>query len=1067
MGKNTVKKLNLDLCKFESATGKTKDSDYVGVFGKDAFYNVYNSFMNTKDRWFSGARMLGAIYDNHHYFGLCKEDNLIKLLKDNNYNICEVLCEYPKRLYFDYDFVVVEGATELPTIKKMKKLLKKYFGLYKTDYTIAGYETDKKISYHIVCKDLYIMNDDELIRIKSIVSYLKSMNGLCFGFDNWVYTPNRQMKCIYQSKPNGNRAMPLYPKEYDEKDFFINSFLSKTPISYFHSGRKLYDTLNEALCVRTVKPKYASVEPILLPKNVSDADLMQAKTLLDLMPSTPNLSGGDRLKVAIFCHFNGISRTEYWDWFMKSNPSRERQRKLKKTLDDNAHTNEKYAVSIDCFKKYLSIWYPELNDKTRHNERFMSSFKLPIKATIIDRLEPELFEVDKKVVVCNIGMGGGKTTTTLHYLKRTLNQSFVWLAPRQTLVLNTYYRMQTEFEIPKVVSHLHVGSDKSKLRKASKLLICNQSLHHLDTDQHFDNVVIDEIETVLMSWLDEETHKLNMGTNFKKFCSLLQQAKKIILLDAFTTTKTFNMINTLGIENKDIILYESKHKPVERQINVVCSFNKMLNNIAKDVADGKKCFIFYAFKNATEGRNGINDFNMRVKEQAKTMLAMKETDEAKRMEFIEKDANDIFKSCVYYAESYEKNNLGNINEKWHECDFVLTTSSITVGVNYELEDFDKVYIYASGSTNLPRDIIQSSMRIRYPKTKDIDIHFFDVKTKEIEVFPEYYKCDNLVYKSLVDDNLNEKHADFIDAFSLFCKATNYKFEYDINEMKKNKREKYENNMFVSRMLMEYSLIKEVDEEKKDTIELKIFNREATMEDRMIVLKHYFDITFRNLNKDDRAYVWNTNTRNFFTNINNPDLNNILKDNNLTSICEAVNLKELVMTPETEKLINKNYSKSHKNINSFTMKVINKILGFEAIKRPNNTRNTKRTNFQIDDKIPILYDIIQRKAENEQKEKEEKEAQFIEEEEKKQQQLSEIDTLKQKYTPEYFNRFDSLIKTLEFITTSQSVMQYLAPEDITTITSDYELPYQRTKVDVIDIIPNVKEMYALKHKLGYW
>jgi hypothetical protein len=335
---------------------------------------------------------------------------------------------------------------------------------------------------------------------------------------------------------------------------------------------------------------------------------------------------------------------------MKSNPSEQRINKVKKFWTSDAIKNQQYSISIPSMLKYLSQWYPELAADNQFTDLFVKSFNVEDETAIdVKWLESKHFECGRKVIVVNIPMGGGKTTATLKYLEENNKKSFVWLAPRQTLVSNTYTRMNGEFNI-QCVSHLKVGSDKSKLRKANRLIICNQSLHHLEDETKYDIVVIDEIETVLLSWLEEDTHGKNMCENFKRFCNIIKNARKVILLDAFTTTKTFKLMYSLGYTKSDIQVYKGGNTPAHRTIFI----NQDLESIMKKIVDatmrGEKSFVFYPYKKGTQKTHyGIVQFDEKIKEAIKAVKLSKAKTTEEKLAIHEKKT--YAKSILYYAES--------------------------------------------------------------------------------------------------------------------------------------------------------------------------------------------------------------------------------------------------------------------------------------------------------------------------------------------------------------------------------------------------------------------------------
>jgi hypothetical protein len=108
-----------------------------------------------------------------------------------------------------------------------------------------------------------------------------------------------------------------------------------------------------------------------------------------------------------------------------------------------------------------------------------------------------------------------------------------------------------------------------------------------------------------------------------------------------------------------------------------------------------------------------------------------------------------------------KSDLSNPREDWSSANLVITTCSITVGINYDFSAenhpefmFDTVFIYASAcSQNLVRDVFQASMRVRH--LKDNVLHFF--------IDPTARGCDQYLPSKLITERngLRERDANEI------------------------------------------------------------------------------------------------------------------------------------------------------------------------------------------------------------------------------------------------------------------------------------------------------------------
>ncbi|KAJ3345330.1 hypothetical protein GGF32_008498, partial [Allomyces javanicus] len=123
-----------------------------------------------------------------HLYAKCTPEQLVKLLAKNRH-IQELI--HPDRLskvYFDIDDKL--GVLSLDKCKAV--ILERFPG---ANMHICGYQIPSKSSWHIVLSN-YTATFADFPRLKSFAAAHESL-----GFDPAVYTKNRFMKCINQSKP--------------------------------------------------------------------------------------------------------------------------------------------------------------------------------------------------------------------------------------------------------------------------------------------------------------------------------------------------------------------------------------------------------------------------------------------------------------------------------------------------------------------------------------------------------------------------------------------------------------------------------------------------------------------------------------------------------------------------------------------------------------------------------------------------------------------------------------------------------------------------------------------------
>ena len=87
---------------------------------------------------------------------------------------------------------------------------------------ISGSKTESKHSYHIVLTNYKIDNEEQREVLKWIVK--EKLHPMNDAFDWKVYTSNRCMKCVNQSKHNDNRIQEIIENN-DLQSHLISAFI--------------------------------------------------------------------------------------------------------------------------------------------------------------------------------------------------------------------------------------------------------------------------------------------------------------------------------------------------------------------------------------------------------------------------------------------------------------------------------------------------------------------------------------------------------------------------------------------------------------------------------------------------------------------------------------------------------------------------------------------------------------------------------------------------------------------------------------------------------------------------
>jgi len=151
----------------------------------------------------------------------CCPLNQIEKLVQPNRGLYEVLESYPKKLYFDVDFAdppddfCQESFLNMLTID-----IQEYYP--NAQFSVSRSVTSFKASFHLVATNYIIKDDLQLEQCKQIAKAIWTKQN---SVDWKVYTNNRQMKIVGQSKPN--KSIQEAISEHKITDFLITCFFNE------------------------------------------------------------------------------------------------------------------------------------------------------------------------------------------------------------------------------------------------------------------------------------------------------------------------------------------------------------------------------------------------------------------------------------------------------------------------------------------------------------------------------------------------------------------------------------------------------------------------------------------------------------------------------------------------------------------------------------------------------------------------------------------------------------------------------------------------------------------------
>ncbi len=799
----------------------------------------------------------------------------LPLLIAKNRNMYEVIGkDTPRRVYFDID------GHEEDILTKAKDEIKKVFG-DDVMMAISGSVGEKKgqqyYSYHIVLPQIYFNNLDEMVNCdfkKWIKQFSDKMDGGIF--DASVYTKNRNMKCLHQTKERDPRVQEIIEDDVEEHHVIQLGFFNKEGMI---DGTTITYPVTETEEQETKKSKQKKDKKEGVKGSTSKIDMLHITKIKktppprlhiwrsshkDLLNAIPNLEN-NQLGLLIHLCVMGWYKSEGGTW--------KEFQAWEATYDgkDKEYMDAQRWEDVDVRKVWgrhkiwnlLERFYGKIADYTitDFKKEFITDDDegvtlIPSTKLIAGKYLPLDYITsitrNTKYININTQMGSGKTEVAIRYVEQQEdNPSVLWITNRQSMANNLMNRLDG-------LGFKHYKDDcddrksKTEQRSSWDRIVCElESINTLDRE--YDIVIADEVESVFNCFLTKTCFQDKQEVYDKCYMTfeyVFRKAKKVFVMDAFLHHRTPTYFRLLDPKAKQITLRKEKDV-IEKVCKGSENFYDWLKKIVADLKAGKKLYIFYPYKTARGSAYKIPI------DMFSAMLT--------RMAGL--NEGDVLYYCSGGNQKAKKEQLKNVSKYWSECKAVVTNSSITVGVNYEKKDFDKIYLGYDDMIS-PRDLIQTSFRIRTTKEAVIEyIHFPNMfkiicnKQKTPFIPPTISKPtlgmdlmeemmmegDVRPFKHLRDFLIAEFDAKQKEILMYYFTQTGYDVKDIIKKQAQTPQEEVEKDPFLTEMKIakkgvesemkpDYSKIEDITSDKMEELKQKIFNSEATGEEQAQVEK---------------------------------------------------------------------------------------------------------------------------------------------------------------------------------------------------------------------------------------
>ena len=687
-----------------------------------------------RNKFYKNYKIVARKITRNYFFGCVNVDTLTQMVQ-KNYHLYEVITtNEPRKIYIDvdgmkeYKFILNELKNILPDIK----------------FSISGSCGQKgKIkdyySYHITSNNYYFNNHTAMSdSMKSFIKYINKKYKIDKGkIDSGIYDRNRQFKMINQSKEKKDKRLQLVILDNCNENHFVTHIDNNMIKINDQFNKFIIWEMNEEPNIKMKSSSNENISKDIQLNKIEKIDTIQPNIDLDKdrpirilshISNKQNLGHIIYFKVMLWCKKNNIGYETFYKWACQPwthNNKFYMEWKNKYNMDHKLNITTENTI-----KPILESQYgPIINYKL---EQFKKSFLENKDYDLLideDRILCNHFinKTEKYTVIC-AGMGKGKTYSlldyieenTMNYIKKSKFKSVLWITNRCSLADDISGNAKSHNGID--LKFLKYNEDLTDFNNTKKLICEIESLVRFK-NYDFDIIVCDEIESLFNSFLTNTCH-IDYLECYKKFYKLLKKSKKVFLMDAYISNRTINFIKDIDC-NESILKIKTTNNNFQkrtitqyRDLKGGLSVYKWLFDLVEDLKNNKKIYVYYPHKRGKGSILKMNKVGLGIEE---LKIFLKNESGLK---------NENFRT--YHSDSQNKSDLKNVNKIWadEKIKCILTNSSISVGVSYQPRDeygdeiesarFDKIYLSYESFIN-PRDVVQTSCRVRNPRDKNIKL----------------------------------------------------------------------------------------------------------------------------------------------------------------------------------------------------------------------------------------------------------------------------------------------------------------------------------------------------------
>lgn len=654
------------------------------------------------------------------------DDNLSDFVEFTRIVLEEI---YGENNAFDAEDVCLSGSVKKTNLKNIECYKASYHIVVHCQSIFKNNRCLKKFIKHLLFRAQKPKNENEK---KLTQHFFYEMKGVQYSaIDTAPYGKNQILKFVNQSKIGSKRVQQALDNNPLREH--LKGFYGELDLIDFYDEDKIpnQSTVQKREQKRAKKTSGKSSDADVYSDFIPRETIPRGEVSLNLSYLMRSIDWNQNYNVwfAVMCACKNTRNPKAFDYFTnwaKNHPSFNMQDNKTKwdsirPRDNGYNMGTLYRLAKMCNPKIEESAFDNVHTLTSGEAKYFNLMNYTEKY-----VRP--YPINKfNTVICKSPMGSGKTFQIGKAIDELLeinpNFRMLVLSPRQTFARSICAELRKK-TCADFQCYLDVKKDKLK---NIQFLVCQmESLHKLEGT--YDVLIADEIESCLTQFSSATTMREKLHDVTTRFKHIYQNAEYKILSDAFVSQKTLKLVENLeahwkpkkkpkkhSISKRLTIIdffqkpdSKSNHHDVHRKCG---TFNHVCYIINEQLPVKRTAKEFREFKGLIE--NMIHAIKV---QRLKVVLVCASKRKAEEVASIFR--GDV-KCKLYHSGTNNKKDLNNVNEVWKDLDLLIYTSSITVGVNFDILHFDRLYIYSSCMASTVRDVFQSSMRVRHLKRNEL------------------------------------------------------------------------------------------------------------------------------------------------------------------------------------------------------------------------------------------------------------------------------------------------------------------------------------------------------------